>query len=110
VSFAPLWSAVDRDLCAEVEDAIGSGQYAHAVLRCDALVSRLLAHAADLLGSAEGARDPAVIPLLLGLDGRRYLGFRSMVLKARSGGEISAREALGAFAFAISARLSESSI
>jgi signal recognition particle receptor subunit beta len=110
VSFAPLWSAVDRELCAEVEDAIASGQYAHAVLRCDALVSRLLAHAADLLGSAQGPRDPAVIPLLLGLDGRRYLSFRSLVLKARAGGEISGREALSAFAFAISARLAESLI
>lgn len=110
VSFALLWPPGERELCAEVEDTIASGQYAHAVLRCDALLERLIEHAMDLLGSAQGARDPAVIPLLLGLDGRRYLAFRSLVLKARSGGEISAREALSAFGFAVGARLAQMSV
>lgn len=110
VSFALLWPPGERELCVEVEDTIASGQYAHAVLRCDALLERLIEHAMDLLGSAQGARDPAVIPLLLGLDGRRYLAFRSLVLKARSGGEVSAREALSAFGFAIGARLAQMSV
>lgn len=110
VSFAALWPLGERDLCASVEDAIASGQHAHAVIRCDDLLTRLLANAADLLGSPDAPRDAAVIPLLLGLDGRRYLSFRSLVLKARAGGEISQREALTAYAFAVSARVSEMSL
>jgi hypothetical protein len=110
VSFAALWAPPDRELVIEVETAIAGGRYAHAALRCDALVARLLTTAADLLGSREAARDPAVVPLLLGLDGRRYLGFRAVVQRARSGGEITAREALASLAFAVDARLAESSI
>jgi hypothetical protein len=110
VSFAALWAAPDRSLVAEIEAAITGGRYAHATLECNALVERLLANAADLLSSAHTPRDPAVVPLLLGLDARRYLGFRSTVLRARAGEDISVREALAAFAFAIDARLAESSI
>lgn len=109
-SFAALWQPSDRPLVVEIEAALAASHYAHAALRCAALVERLLAHAADLLGSAQTPRDPAVVPLLLGLDGRRYLSFRSTVLKARAGGDITAREALAAFAFAITARLAEAEI
>ncbi|HSN99851.1 MAG TPA: GTPase domain-containing protein [Candidatus Nanopelagicales bacterium] len=109
-SFALLWPPGERELCVEVEDAIAGAQYARAVVRCDALLERVVEQAADLLGSTQAARDPAVIPLLLGLEGRRYLGFRSVVQKARAGGDVSAREALSAFAFAIHARLAQSPI
>jgi len=110
VSFALLWPPGERDLCAAIEDALAGGQHAHAVIRCDDLLTRLLSNAADLLGSADAPRDPAVLPLLLGLDGRRYLSFRSLVLKARAGSEVSQREALTAFAFALNARVAELSL
>ena len=68
-------------------------------------VSRTLAGVAGALGSAgESPRDPALVVLLLGLDGRRYLEFRSAVRGARSK-EASESDALKAFAFAIDARL-----
>jgi hypothetical protein len=41
---------------------------------------------------------------LLGLDGRRYLAFRSLVRSVRSGGSASASDALGAYALAIEVR------
>jgi hypothetical protein len=48
--------------------------------------------------------------MLLGLDGRRYLGFRSIVREARGDGLITAREALAAYAFCIDCRIARSSI
>jgi hypothetical protein len=48
--------------------------------------------------------------MLLGLDGRRYLAFRSVVREARGDGLITAREALSAYAFAIECRIARSSI
>ncbi len=76
--------------------------------RCDALVAAIFDKAAELAGSSGTARDPATVPALLGLDGRRYLGFRAVVRKARAGGEITERDALKAFAFVLEARLAES--
>ena len=74
------------------------------------LMSRILASAAGLFGAHEAPRDPATLPLLLGLDGRRYLGFRSIVRAARNAGKISARDALSAYAFVIEARTTRNSI
>jgi hypothetical protein len=93
-----------------VEAAIAKGRYARAIELCEALVSRVLASAAGLFGSSEAPRDPAVVPMLLGLDGRRYLAFRSVVRDARSGANLTSRDALSAFAFAIDARIARSSI
>ncbi len=76
----------------------------------DALASRVLAGAALLFGTTEAPRDAAVVPLLLGLDGRRYLTFRSIVREARGDGLITAREALAVYAFAIDCRIARSSI
>ena len=89
---------------------LGMKNYARAVELCDALVSRVFASAAGLFGSAEAPRDPVLVPVLLGLDGRRYLAFRSTVREARTGTVVDAREALGAFAFAIDARIARSAI
>lgn len=109
ISFAMLWAPPDRELVSEVETAIAAGRYTHAVLRCDTLVSRILANAADLIGS-QASRDPAVVLLLLRLDGRRYLGFRGVILRTRTGGKVTTREALEALAFAIDARLAEAAL
>jgi signal recognition particle receptor subunit beta len=110
LSFAELWPENERETVRDVEEAIRKGKYWRAIELCEALVSRILAGAAGLFGSSEAPRDAAVVPLLLGLDGRRYLTFRNIVREARSDGLITSRDALAAFAFAIDARLARSSI
>jgi hypothetical protein len=110
VSFAELWPEGEQDIVRDVEDAISRGRYWRAIELCETLVSRVLAGAAGLLGTTGAPRDAAVVPILLGLDGRRYLSFRSIVREARGDGLITAREALAAYAFAIDCRLARSSI
>ena len=110
VSFAELWPEGEQDMVREVEEAIRRGRYWRAIELCETLVSRVLAGAAGLFGTTGAPRDAAVVPMLLGLDGRRYLSFRSVVREARGDGLITAREALAAYAFAIDCRLARSSI
>ena len=110
VSFAELWPEGERDTVRDVEEAIAKGRYWRAIELCESLVSRVLASAAGLFGTHEAPRDPAIVPMFLGLDGRRYLAFRTIVHDARGDGLITAREALAAYAFAIDARLARSSI
>ena len=110
VSFAELWPEGERDTVRDLEEAIAKGRYWRAIELCEVLVSRILASAAGLFGTHEAPRDPSIVPMFLGLDGRRYLAFRSIVRDARGDGLITAREALSAYAFAIDARLARSSI
>jgi signal recognition particle receptor subunit beta len=110
VSFAELWPEGEQEMVRDVEDAISRGRYWRAIELCETLVSRVLAGAAGLFGTSEAPRDAAVVPLLLGLDGRRYLAFRSIVREARGDGLITAREALSAYAFAVDCRIARSSI
>ncbi len=110
MSFAELWPDVDRSLVNHVETAIAGGRYAEAIEQCDGLVARVLASAASVFGASDAPRDPGAVPILLGLDGRRYLSFRSTVRAARGGGKMTARDALATYAFAIDARLARSSI
>jgi mutual gliding-motility protein MglA len=110
LSFAELWSEADRALVREVEVAIASARYSDAVELCDGVLARILAGADSVFGTSEAPRDPTVVPLLLGLDGRRYLSFRATVREARNGGRMLARDALSAFAFVIEARLARIAI
>ncbi len=110
LSFVALWPTAEREVVAEIEAAIAAERYAVALERCDALVAGILDKAAELAGSTDAPRDTATVPALLGLDGRRYLGFRAAVRRARSGSEVTERDALKAFAFVIEARLAESAI
>jgi hypothetical protein len=110
VSFAELWPEGEQEMVRDVEDAMRSGRYWRAIELCETLVSRVLASAAGLFGTTDAPRDAAVVPMLLGLDGRRYLSFRSIVREARGDGLITAREALAAYAFAIDCRIARSSI
>lgn len=105
-SFAALWPAGERVAVVELERALASGQRARAVALAEQLVSRVLASTASLLGATpDTPRDPAVVALLLGLDGKRYLEFRGVVRDTRAGGAPTEQEALAAFSFAIDARL-----
>jgi signal recognition particle receptor subunit beta len=104
-SLAELWPETERDGVREVELMIASRRYARAIELSDVLVARVLASAAGLFGAAEAPRDPASVPILLGLDGRRYLRFRALVRDARSGAQMEVRAALEAFTFAADARV-----
>jgi signal recognition particle receptor subunit beta len=103
-SLAELWAEPERETAREAEQAIASREVARAVLACDMLVTRVLASAAGLLGSADAPRDPGSVALLLGLDGRRYLGFRAIVRAVRQSEEVHGRDALECYAFALEVR------
>jgi hypothetical protein len=110
VSFAELWPEGEQDMVRDLEDAIARGRYWRAIELCETLVSRAFASAAALFSTSDAPRDAAVVSMMLGLDGRRYLAFRSIVREARGDGLITAREALSAYAFAIDCRLARSAI
>ena len=110
VSFAELWGETDQPMVRELESAIAHGRYPLALELCETLVSRVLASAASLFGTTDAPRDAAVVPLLLGLEGRRYLSFRALVRAARSGTIVTARDALTAYAFLIDARVARNSV
>jgi hypothetical protein len=102
-SFAAIWPAPMRGVVHELEACVLTGDYTRAVMLSEELVSRTLSGAAVLLGGSAD-RDPATMALLLGLDGRRYLEFRSLVRDARQA-RLGQPEALAAFAVAIDVRL-----
>jgi len=106
VSFSALWPEAEVAVTRDLEEAIACGDYATSVLLADQLVARSFAAAAGILGAmTEAPRDPALVAMLLGLDGRRYLEFRGAVRDTRSGRDVDEQRALSAYAFAIDARL-----
>lgn len=104
LSFAELWPERERETVRLVETRLAGGELVGAVLACDQLVARCFASVAATAGSNDAPRDPAIVALLLGLEGARYLAFRAVVRAARQSAEISSRQALECFAFAIEAR------
>jgi hypothetical protein len=106
LSFDSLWPGAERGLVKNLETALAGHQYGRALTLTEQLVARVLASAGSVLGSTPDApRDPAVVALLLGADGRRYLEFRALVRDTRGGREVTELEALSAYAFAIELRL-----
>lgn len=110
VSFAELWNDADQPTVRELESAIANGRHTLAIELCETLLSRVLASAANLFGATDAPRDAAVVPVLLGLDGRRYLSFRSLVRAARSGAIVTAGDALLSYALLIDARIARNAI
>lgn len=106
LSFAPLFSPGERALIEQIEQSIAHGAYADALGMCDAAISRLLGTVAAIVSRDGDAKpsDPA-LPLLLGLDGRRYLAFRALARRARRIGDVGVRDALESFAFVLEARV-----
>ena len=110
-SFETLWPVQERPSVQELEAALAAGDPARAVALAEQLAARALASAASVLGStADAPRDPAVVALLLGVDGRRYLEFRALIRDARAGREISQIEALAAYAMAIELRVARGKV
>jgi signal recognition particle receptor subunit beta len=103
-SMVELWPPSDQEAALRVEALAGAGDSAGAIAACEDLLSRVLAAASMLLGTPPHPRDPAVIVTLLGLDGGRYLAFRSIARTARAKRPTSVREALECYAFAVEAR------
>lgn len=107
LSFSPLFAPQERALIEQIEQAIAHGDFADALGMCDAAISRLLASVASIVGhdgTPTSPHDPA-LPLLLGLDGRRYLAFRALARRARQIGDVGVRDALESYAFVLEARV-----
>lgn len=103
VSFASLWDdPAGRELAVDVERLLAGRRYADAVLAADALLGVVVASTAAVVGSPS---DPTLAPLLLGIDARRYLGFRSLCRAAEAGETILLEHALAAYALAVDAQL-----
>ncbi|MBS2016966.1 MAG: GTPase domain-containing protein [Deltaproteobacteria bacterium] len=103
-SLCDLWPESERESVKQAEAMIAARDAVNAALACDVLVTRVLASAAGLVGTLDAPRDPAVVSLLLGLDGPRYLQFRTTVRAARHREAVTMRDALECFAFALEAR------
>jgi mutual gliding-motility protein MglA len=104
-SFAPLFPTSEQGVVRVVESALALGDPAAAITAMEQLVTRALASGAALVGSAHDApRDPGVVALLLGVEPRRYLKFRSLVREARAGTLLSPETALLAYGFVLDLR------
>jgi signal recognition particle receptor subunit beta len=104
-SFSSLFPSTEQGVVQVVESALALGDPAAALTAMDQLVARALASGAALAGSAHDApRDPALVALLLGIEPRRYLKFRSLVREARAGALLSVETGLSAYAFVLDLR------
>jgi signal recognition particle receptor subunit beta len=103
-SMSDMWPENDRESVRQAEAMMAAKDAVNAILACDVLVTRVLASAAGLVGTLDAPRDPAVVALLLGLDGARYLSFRTAVRAARHREPVTMKDAYDGFTFAIEAR------
>lgn len=103
-SLADLFPEAERDRVRQAESMLAARDAVNAILACDVLVTRVLASAAGLVGTLDAPRDPALVSLLLGLDGPRYLHFRTVVRAARHREGVTMKDAYECFMFSIDAR------
>lgn len=103
-SMAEMWPESERESVRQAEAMMSAKDAVNAILACDVLVTRVLASAAGLVGTLDAPRDPAVVALLLGLDGARYLHFRTSVRAARHREPVTMKDAFEGFTFALEAR------
>jgi hypothetical protein len=104
-TFAPLFPAAEQGVVQVVESALALGDPMAALTAMDQLVARALASGAALAGSTHDApRDPALVAMLLGVEPRRYLKFRSLVREARAGTLLSVEAGLQGYAFVLDLR------
>jgi signal recognition particle receptor subunit beta len=102
----PSWASLfekNAEQVRELERSLVAGRLTDAVQRCDQLALRTLAEAAAAAGLAAGAA-PALVALLLGVEGERWMTFRRTVRRIRDGGPVSETDALGCFALLIELR------
>jgi mutual gliding-motility protein MglA len=109
-SLCELWPESERDRVRQAEAMLAARDAVNAILACDVLVTRVLASAAGLVGTLDAPRDPALVSLLLGLEGTRYLRFRTVVRAARHREAVSMKDAFDCFTFSIEARRARESL
>jgi mutual gliding-motility protein MglA len=104
-TFSPLFPASEQGVVHVVESSLSLGDPAAALSAMEQLVARALASGAALAGSSHDApRDPALVAVLLGIEPRRYLKFRSLAREARAGTLVSAEAGLWAYSFVLELR------
>jgi mutual gliding-motility protein MglA len=103
-TMSELWPETDREGVRQAEAMMAARDAVNAILACDVLVTRVLASAAGLVGTLDAPRDPALVCLLLGLDGARYFHFRTLVRAARHREPVTMKDALESYSFALEAR------
>jgi len=103
-SLSDLWPENDRESVRQAEAMLAARDAVNGILACDMLVTRILASAASLFGTLDAPRDPAIVSMMLGLDGPRYLQFRTIVRAARHREQVTMREAIECYAFTVEAR------
>jgi signal recognition particle receptor subunit beta len=103
-SLAELWPAGDREAVRLAEHLIVQRDLAGAMVACEDLLSRVLAAASVMLGGQPSPRDPVIVVSLLGLDGPRYMAFRTVARGTRARREPTLREALDGYVFVAEAR------
>jgi signal recognition particle receptor subunit beta len=103
-SLAELWPAADREGVRVAEQLIVKRDLTGAVVACEDLLSRVLAAASVMLGGQPSPRDPVIVVSLLGLDGPRYMAFRTVARGTRAKREPTLREVLDGYVFVAEAR------
>ena len=104
-SWAPLFEQGDHAVVRSVESSMAEGSLAEAIARVEALVDDLIVRVSAALGVATGEGGAVLVLPLLGISGSRWLSYRRVVRRARSGGPLDQRDALEALAMAIELRL-----
>jgi hypothetical protein len=105
---APSWVrffAGEEEAVRLIEGDLAEGRLASAILRIEAVASRILLRAGQQAGLPETANHPAVVVSLLGLEGDRYMAFQKLARRARTGGPLDDRDGLWAFAMLIEIRM-----
>lgn len=105
LSFSALWGDGERDAAREVERDIAAKNFLQALEGMDSLATRVLASAGALLRNSEAPRDLALLPLLMGVSGERFLAFRALLRDARAGVEVDERGVLAAYVFVLELKL-----
>lgn len=107
LTFTSLFAPTERPVIEQIESYIAHGDHADALGMCEAALARLFAPIANLAGLDAHEGGPA-LPLLVGLDGRRYLAFRAVARRARRTGDVGLRDALEGYAFVLEAKVATS--
>lgn len=105
---APSWVSLFPDEAEDVlaiERDLADGSVAAAIVRIDALATRILLRAGQQAGMNEPLNHPALVAPVLGLEGDRWVAFQRLARRARQGGPLDERDGLCAFAILIEVRL-----
>lgn len=103
VSFRLLFTGQEEDV-REVESHLAAGRTAAAIEAVDDLLLRLLTGVGQQLGLSVGSNHAVLVADLLGVGVERFMAYQRLVRRARSGGPLDDRDALGAYALLIELR------